>query len=363
MSVITALEGCLSKDELEIEARRIQERFPETVRSYLGKKNPAKYDIKTSVSEPGTILIEEVSQGTIRVETAGNWNKRYWEEHAHFQIARLYPMHHLALIERPWVMKLLAGKRKLHSLGYVPLRRREDWLGEITKKDEEHLIRLLRDPYLSLRAADPRALAILDNLLKNINSDVQSLTFAEYIPRHNKIEMSGDYGELHIDFEKFVGPVKRLVDAPPELAAQRLEGLCKGLPFTTSILLTSIVQTNKGKRHIPMIDFIAGRESQTEELIRELSIPGMLVNSGQSYHFYGYELFNEIEWRTFTDELKGRFCRGVDNNWASFSLLQGFSMLRLVPGKGKLYQPCIVPGYKPVAPNTETDYSEFRRVA
>ncbi len=359
MSDLTALEGCLAKEELEIEARRIRDQFPETIVSHFRDGNPVKYDIMVSASQPGTILVEEVSQKRIiGVETVGNWNKRYWKEPMRFEIVQLYPMHKLALVECPWLIKRFAGKRKLHALGYVPWKRREDWLGKTTEKDKEYLVKLLRTPNLPLNAVDLRALSILDSLLQNLNGGVESLTFAEYIPRHNRIAITGDYGEIvGFNLEKFRGPVKRLVDTPPEWAAQRLEKLCKGLPLSRAIGLASIVQTKYGKRHIPMIDF-RGRKLEVENVIKDLSIPGVLVDSGQSYHFYGYELLDEIGWRAFTEDLRKGFNLGIDNNWASFSLLQGFSMLRLVPGKGKLYQPCIVPEYKSVSP-TDKDRTNY----
>src|SRR5207248_190280 len=61
---------------------------------------------------------------------------------------------------------------------------------------------------------------------------------------------------------------------------------------------------NKALAHIPMMDFKFAPTSENVKIAKESfkkigQTHGVLLNSGKSFHYYGYTLMSEEQWRTF----------------------------------------------------------------
>lgn len=122
------------------------------------------------------------------------------------------------------------------------------------------------------------------------------------------------------------------------------------------LAMTSMVRLDNGEiRHIPMLDF---HESVTKDpsVIPEIvwPEPGVIVQTDNSYHFWGYNLMTEDQWRTFMVRLEE-----IENTLSSpdeiiffgdiffpASLNRGFTALRLFgyPGTERPTNPRVV-GY------------------
>lgn len=124
----------------------------------------------------------------------------------------------------------------------------------------------------------------------------------------------------------------------------------------------SNVFTDKGKRHIPQIDFELPISPKAQEiLIRilyEKIVPdfgrGALLESGNSYHFWGTErlllrrdwgVHFEIDWVDFMAVMLltsgHQIVNLVDVRWVAYSLLRGATVLR-VSAKTKKMLPRVV---------------------
>src|SRR5579862_5673165 len=101
-----------------------------------------------------------------------------------------------------------------------------------------------------------------------------------------------------------------------------------------AIGLTSIVETTSGdSRHIPMMDlkcdvsrFNQGAVASLFKSIGELH--GALLQSGQSYHYYGARLADEKQWRIFLGQCL-LFSPVVDSRYIGHRLIDGYCVLRV----------------------------------
>lgn len=124
----------------------------------------------------------------------------------------------------------------------------------------------------------------------------------------------------------------------------------------------SNVFTDKGKRHIPQIDFELPISPKSQEILigilEEKIVPdfggGALLESGGSYHFWGtkrllyprdWGTHFEIDWADFMGVLLltsgHQTLNLVDVRWVGYSLLRGATVLR-VSAKTKQVLPHIV---------------------
>ncbi|MGN7190480.1 primase 1D-like protein [Curtobacterium sp. SAFR-003] len=102
------------------------------------------------------------------------------------------------------------------------------------------------------------------------------------------------------------------------------------------VALSSEVRLTSGEiRHLPMIDFASKsrRPGSAQSVItaaRRLGIPGFVMESGRSYHFYGAVLLTQ-------DELRRHLSRTLllapvtDARWIAHQLLDGMCSLRISP--------------------------------
>jgi hypothetical protein len=95
-----------------------------------------------------------------------------------------------------------------------------------------------------------------------------------------------------------------------------------------------------------MLDFRIRPSDENEELaikvLARLGTPGTLVNSGNSYHFYGDRLLRG-------GAALSRFLGGaslfspfVDQRWVAHQLIEGACALRVSPGKSFAAPPLVV---------------------
>jgi hypothetical protein len=87
--------------------------------------------------------------------------------------------------------------------------------------------------------------------------------------------------------------------------------------------------------HIPMLDFRLSSSSETlptaMAVIRQLGINGVMLDSGQSYHFYGLALISSEELRKFLAKAL-LFTPVIDYRWIAHQLIEGACALRLSSG-------------------------------
>jgi len=112
----------------------------------------------------------------------------------------------------------------------------------------------------------------------------------------------------------------------------------------------SVVELSGDKYHIPMLDFCIEVNPDSLQVIREsvLLPKGTFLKSGNSYHYYGYNLMSEEQWQTWMSNLNegDRLRSIVDCQYLDYSLKRGYAALRVFryPETGKIFVPTVV-GY------------------
>lgn len=108
----------------------------------------------------------------------------------------------------------------------------------------------------------------------------------------------------------------------------------ESLPGRLIIALTSRVQVREcnSYMHIPMIDFRLGSSPANDELAMELldalRMPGYLVDSGRSYHFYGKAPIRAEEFWQFLGRAQ-LMSHYADQRWIGHQLISGKAALRI----------------------------------
>jgi hypothetical protein len=117
-----------------------------------------------------------------------------------------------------------------------------------------------------------------------------------------------------------------------EATSHNLLRLIADLPQDEALALTSrLTLTGRRIRHLPMIDF-QGRHEDTDTIakgVRKLHPEGgILMQTTNSYHFYGHALLTHSAWVQFIGKclLLGP---EVDVRWHGHRLMEGWSSLRI----------------------------------
>ena len=357
----TDIAGDLGEAQLVDAHNEIQTVFNGQIPGYFNGKR-AKYSLESGVSKDGNyIYLDANCYGDLKdffePEKLKYWERYYtrynrstdrFERSNHLlqdSIGRAFPYHGIVLLnDSLYFMRRDISRKRilkgLEKLDYTIEGKKDtafahNW-GSETKRE---LLKAIRRRGI----VDPRIQKIVDILRENIGAD--SYTFAHYKPG----------ARLHLTFGGYKEIVKtghKKVDRVFELTEERLEPFQGFYTCDFSIYgahpavktaagIASPVQTRQGKRHIPMIDFRdRARLEDVEFDLARLNIPGMVVESGNSFHFYGFETLSQDDWRNFIEE--SRSLRSVDKNWPDLQLEQGYSMLRITPAYHRLFQPCIV---------------------
>ena len=119
------------------------------------------------------------------------------------------------------------------------------------------------------------------------------------------------------------------------------------LSADTAIALCSSCRRKSGAdAHIPLMDFNCPVNQKNLDLIRTMleelgQSQGVILESGRSYHFYGFELLSDVEWIKFLGAalLLAPF---IDSRYIGHRLMGGMSVLRLTPAPKTGFVPHVV---------------------
>jgi hypothetical protein len=118
------------------------------------------------------------------------------------------------------------------------------------------------------------------------------------------------------------------------------------LPDSYVLTVNSQVITTDGQlRHIPMLDFrlksSRSNHALVVDVVKRLNTPGVILDSGRSYHFYGTELIDDRELTKFLAKAL-LFTPLIDYRWIAHQLLEESCALRVSPGVEGQVTPTVV---------------------
>jgi hypothetical protein len=129
-----------------------------------------------------------------------------------------------------------------------------------------------------------------------------------------------------------------------ELTNELLNDKIAGLPRKLALGLESkcIFQDGSG-RYIPMMDFQPTPSAENLELLKEffkaIGCEGVIVDSGASYHFYGFDFLDYAEWLRFMG--KCLLVPWPDPRWIGHSVIAGTGVLRISATERKQKVPSV----------------------
>jgi hypothetical protein len=114
--------------------------------------------------------------------------------------------------------------------------------------------------------------------------------------------------------------------------------IAKATSRNRALVLCSRVETFEDETmHIPMLDFECGVSDENlcelHEFITAVKEKGLILESGRSYHFYGFNLLSVDKWRDFMS-MAGLFTGFTDNRHIHHRLLSKEARLRLAKIEG-----------------------------
>lgn len=227
-----------------------------------------------------------------------------------------------------------AGKR-LRELGYVPVKRtipslKNDGGDEFIEHMHESILDAIRaGNHPGKKSVDPRLTEIVSNISHHLHPRL--LTFGTFIPG---VKNGYDEDEFHDN-----SPVLQFYRSNPRRVEQKMEEICLNLHKSRAVGLTSNILKGDDEMHIPMIDFECNME-KARSIAQKIGMPGAIIASGNSYHFYGFSLLSHEKNVNFLNSIKN--LDGVDTGWTYYQLKRGYSNLRITPALGKFSQPCFV---------------------
>jgi hypothetical protein len=187
--------------------------------------------------------------------------------------------------------------------------------------------------------------------LARLNPQLKSLSFTIYIPVPGVNERVGDHddadlGEIARNFlhHDYSSSKQWLVDASAltvEMIRAKIASIEPGRALGLESKCTFHDSTT---RYIPMVDFKPSPSEDNLELLKcfleELACPGSIVDSGGSYHFYGFDFLNERQWIEFMG--KCLLVPWSDSRWIAHSLIAGGGDLRISATDQKPKLPSVV---------------------
>jgi hypothetical protein len=141
----------------------------------------------------------------------------------------------------------------------------------------------------------------------------------------------------------------RVLTSVPRMgaAAEKLRDIANGLGENRLLGVCSMVRLVGGRSlHIPMMDFMCAPSPPNLELLAHLlgdlrQGRGCLLESGKSYHYYGFRLLSGADWQIFVGKclLMSGF---ADDRYIGHQLVDGHCVLRLSSGNLKSCVPAVV---------------------
>lgn len=167
-----------------------------------------------------------------------------------------------------------------------------------------------------------------------LNPQILSFEFSFYIPVPNVAEMKKE-PDIRTKMTRHYPP--KVVQ---KLHANVIRGSDKptfGLSVAANeiINLHSRVMTSNGYLHIPMMDLDCPISEENFEKVKEyasaLGLGGVVLQSGRSYHYYGFHLLGEKSWveEFIAPSMLAEVC---DRRYIAHKLKDGFITLRLTAG-------------------------------
>ena len=132
-----------------------------------------------------------------------------------------------------------------------------------------------------------------------------------------------------------------------ELISGRLGEKVATLPRNRAIAICSTCTLMDGSTlHIPMIDFRILPDPQSLTIIRDglreiRQTSGVILESGNSYHFYGFKLLEREEWAEFLGNCL-LLAPLTDARYIAHRLVEGMGALRITRSDLKEKIPCVV---------------------
>lgn len=143
---------------------------------------------------------------------------------------------------------------------------------------------------------------------------------------------------------------KRIKEICKKIKKIEKEIIENGIPETAGyyVGISSKVELKEGTcAHMFMIDFDCDVRHISVEEIKEMLqeygiVPGFILNSGNSYHFYLNGTVSDVKWKDLLEQLRGQEQSLVDEDWVGRQLERGYSVLRISSGIEKPNIPTIV---------------------
>lgn len=125
-----------------------------------------------------------------------------------------------------------------------------------------------------------------------------------------------------------------------EVSVRRIEEIVLALPEGFALAFSSKVRLNDGTMaHIPLLDFRCPPSRNNLDVVKTAlealgQESGMVVDSGRSYHFYGFHLLSPDAWTQFL-AMSILFAPIVDVRYVAHRLADGACRLRIGTGPHK----------------------------
>ena len=146
--------------------------------------------------------------------------------------------------------------------------------------------------------------------LAQINPELKSLSFSIYSPKpgvHERLANSGDRSAANM-VDDFLHHENRSNEQwqilVSDLTGEILRKKIASLPSNLALALDSkCIFQDASVKYIPMMDFKPRPNAKNLELLKEflerIASKGIIVDSGGSYHFYGFDFLDHAQWVGF----------------------------------------------------------------
>lgn len=134
--------------------------------------------------------------------------------------------------------------------------------------------------------------------------------------------------------------IKRRFTVPAKVLTQEyMYQMLDDLPNNKVLAIYSICRLRDGaSAHIPMMDFscipTAHNLEMVNSCIKAIGLRGAILESGRSYHFYGFDLLNHNEWIKFMAKSL-LLAPNTDSRYIAHRLLGGACVLRISASERK----------------------------
>jgi len=186
--------------------------------------------------------------------------------------------------------------------------------------------------------------------LARMNPQLKSLSFTTYSPKpgvHERVASSPDRSPADIvsDFVHHDNRSnKQWQILVSELTGEILREKIASLSGNLSLALESkCILQDASLKYIPMMDFKPPPSANNLELLKEflkrIACRGIIVDSGASYHFYGFDFLDRARWIRFMG--KCLLAPWSDSRWIGHSLIEGGGTLRISANEHKRKLPSV----------------------